>query len=144
MADNNVEGWGGFIIDQMRDKAALTVGSQPNLILIHVGSNDMGFDLDVANAHNRLGALIDWLFASIPDVTIVASTLLPQRDFAIRQRVNVYNSNIPGMIQARQKAGKKITYVDFSSPWFTLADLIADGQVNPSAAEHRFCKLICS
>ena len=43
----------------------------------------MGGDIDVANAHNRLGGLIDYLFNAVPDVTIIASTLLPRMDYTI-------------------------------------------------------------
>ena len=127
MADNQVEGWGGYVIDQLRDKAALTVPSQPNLVLLHVGTNDMIKNLDYTNAHNRLGVLIDYLFDSIPGVTIIASTLLPNGDAGTQTRTNYYNSQIPGMVKTRQNAGRKITYVDFSSGWFSMSDIISDG-----------------
>ena len=130
MADNDVEGWGGAKIDEMYAKAALTIPSQPNIVLLHVGRNDMGSDIDYTNGHNRLGALIDYLFASIPGVTIIASTTLPNKDYGTQQRANYFNSKIPGMINDRQRAGKKVTYVDFSSSWFSLNDLISDGQVS--------------
>ena len=47
-------------------------------MLLHVGTNDMVQDKDVANAPARLTTLIDRLFAAIPGVTIIASTLLPK------------------------------------------------------------------
>nr|OQO21913.1 hypothetical protein B0A51_12497 [Rachicladosporium sp. CCFEE 5018] len=33
------------------------------------------------------------------------------------------NSQIPGVVNARQQAGRKITYADFSSSYFSLADI---------------------
>lgn len=102
---------------------------QPNVVLLHVGSNDMSADLDVANAHSRLARIIDMLFDSIPDVTIIASTLLPRTDPVIQARTAVYNSKIPGMVNEHQTNGKKILYVDFSSSWFSTADL-QDGYVS--------------
>lgn len=37
MADNDVEGWPGYIITQVASKAELSIPSQPNLVLLHVG-----------------------------------------------------------------------------------------------------------
>ncbi|PVH79243.1 carbohydrate esterase family 3 protein [Cadophora sp. DSE1049] len=124
MADNDVEGWPGDIISVVADKAKLTYPQKPNIVLIHVGTNDMIQNNDVANAHVRLGKLIDDTFEAIPGVTIIASTLLPNA--YDQDNVRIYNNNIPAMIRARQSAGKKVTYVDFSSSWFSMAD-IGDG-----------------
>lgn len=123
MADNDVEGWPGETIGQVAERAKVTYPQLPNIVLIHVGTNDMNQNLDVNNAHHRLGKLIDDTFAAIPDVTIIASTLFPRNDAAAQRNVEIYNRNIPGMIYEKQRAGKKVTYVDFSSSWFSLADL---------------------
>ena len=37
MADNDVEGWPGYVITQVASKAELSIPSQPNLVLLHVG-----------------------------------------------------------------------------------------------------------
>ena len=84
----------------------------------------MSLDNDVGNAHLRLAALIDHIFDKVAGVTIIASTLLPRGDGQVMSdRTKIYNDNIPGIIRARQVLGKKITYVDFSSSWFSTADL---------------------
>jgi lysophospholipase L1-like esterase len=127
MVDNDVEGWPGYVITQVAQKAELSIPSQPNVVLLHVGTNDMDLNMDVPNAHIRLGVLIDRLFDAIPGVTVIASTLLPNGVPAVQANVNIYNSNIPGMLKLRQQAGKKLTYVDFSSSWFSTSDLNADG-----------------
>lgn len=126
MVDNDVEGWPGYVIDQVAAKAELSIPSQPNIVLLHVGTNDMTGNVDIGNAHVRLSNLIDRLFDAIPGVTIISSTLLPNGDAAAQPRIAIYNSNIPPMIKAHQSAGKKITYVDFSSSWWSLSD-IQDG-----------------
>lgn len=82
---------------------------------------------DVANAHNRLGILIDRLFATIPGVTIIASTLLPTSVEPARGKI--YNANLPGMVKSRRAAGKKILLVDMSNSFFSLADITSDGYV---------------
>ena len=127
MADNDVEGWPGYVITQVASEAELSIPSQPNLVLLHVGTNDCVQNVDIANAGARLGILIDRLFSTIPDVTIIASTLLPNGNSATQANIQTYNGQIPGVVKARQSAGKKITYVDFSSSWFSLSDIGSDG-----------------
>ena len=127
MADDDCEGWPGYVITQVAAKAELSIPFQPNLVLLHVGTNDAVESVDIENAGSRLGTLIDRLFDAIPGVTIVASTLLPNGNPTTQANIAIYNSQIPGVVQARQAAGQHITYVDFSSPYFGLSDIGSDG-----------------
>lgn len=130
-ADNDFEAWGGFVISEVAAKAENSIKFQPNLVLLHVGTNDMIHNIDVVNAHNRLAILIDRLFATIPGVTILASTLLPTSVEPARGKI--FNANLPAMIKSRQAAGKKILLVDMSSSFFSMADITADG-IHPTDA----------
>lgn len=105
----------------------LDLASKPNLILLHVGTNDMGQNLDYTNAPTRLGALISWIFDHFPGVTVIASTLLPSGNSDTQNRTSYFNSKIPGLIEGLQEAGRNVTYVDFSSSWYSLADIGPDG-----------------
>jgi len=127
MIDNECEAWPGYTIDQVAQKAELSIPSQPNLVLLHVGTNDAVQNLDIQNAGNRLGSLIDRLFDAIPGVTVVASTLLSNANSQTQANVAIYNRKIPDVVQTRQAQGKQIVYVDFSSSYFSLSDLSSDG-----------------
>lgn len=72
MADGQCECYPGEIITEVAEKLKGVWGQKPNLVLIHVGTNDCSSNNDVGNAHNRLGKLIDELFNSIEGVTIIA------------------------------------------------------------------------
>lgn len=123
MLDNDCECYGGNTIDQMSVHADYSIPFQPNLIVMHVGSNDMPGDYMGASA--RYGNLIDKFFASIPNVTIIASTLLPLK--AHQTEANYFNAQLPDVIKARQAIGKKIVLADMSSSFFSYADQV-DGQ----------------
>ena len=127
MIDNECEAWPGYTIDQVAEKAELSIPSQPNLVLLHVGTNDAVQNLDIENAGDRLGSLIDRLFDAIPGVTVVASTLLPNGNSKTQANVEIYNRKIPDVVQMRQADGKQIVYVDFSSSYFSTSDLSSDG-----------------
>lgn len=129
MADNQVEAKGGLLIDGVASMAENSIPSKPNLVIIHVGSNDMTYNnnagYDVSNAHNRLGSLLDRLFDAIPNVTVIASTLLPNSNAPANEKI--FNGNIPAMIKNRQNAGRKLVLADMSSSFFSLSDITSDG-----------------
>jgi lysophospholipase L1-like esterase len=127
MADNECEGWPSYTISQVAQKAGLSIPSKPNLVLLHVGTNDAVQNLDIQHAGDRLGSLIDRLFDAVPGVTIVAFTLLPNANPKTQANVKIYNGAIPEVVRKRQAAGKQIVYVDFSSSTFSLSDLSSDG-----------------
>nr|OQO30444.1 hypothetical protein B0A51_03074 [Rachicladosporium sp. CCFEE 5018] len=62
-------------------------------------------------------------------ITIIASTLLPNRNVVTQAAIAQLNSQIPGVVKTRQQAGRKITYVDFSSSYLSLADIGSDGHI---------------
>lgn len=94
---------------------------------MHVGTNDAIQSYDVADFGTRLGSLIDRLFDANPGVTIIASTILPNANPTTQANVVKLNSQIPGVVQARQGQGHKITYADFSSSYFSIGDIGSDG-----------------
>jgi lysophospholipase L1-like esterase len=49
---------------------------RPNVILINVGSNDIGANIDLDNAGARMKELINYLFTALPYATVVLSTLV--------------------------------------------------------------------
>lgn len=54
----------------------------PNLVLLNVGTNDCLQNIDTANAGSRLKVLIDDIYASIPGVTVIISSVLPNKNTA--------------------------------------------------------------
>ena len=127
MADNECEGWPGYTVAQVATKAELSIPSQPNLVLLRVGTNDAVQNLGIQHAGDRLVNLIDRLFDAVPGVTIVASTLLPNANPKTQANVVIYNGKIPDIVKRRQADGKHIVYIDFSSSNFGLSDLSSDG-----------------
>jgi lysophospholipase L1-like esterase len=136
MVDNECEAWPGYVIDQVATKAESSIAFKPKLILLHVGTNDAVQNLDIQNAGQRLGVLIDRLFDAIPGVTVIASTLLPNANSNTQTNVNIYNRQIPELVRKRQTAGNHIAYVDFSSSLFGLSDL-SDGTHPTDAGYHK-------
>ncbi len=125
MFDPDVEGYNGYRIDQI---AALVneklTTYHPNLITLHIGTNDIGQSYQVSTAPQRLASLIDQILAVDPKITIIVAQLICNATPAIQALTDAYNSKIPAIIAERAKAGKHVSMVSMSA--LTPADL-ADG-----------------
>ena len=131
LGDHDHEGHPGWRIDQID---AHIVGwlttYQPRTILLHIGTNDMIQNYDVANAPTRLGTLLDDITVTDPTADVFVATITPLADQTINVRATTYNNALPGIVSSRIIAGKHIHLVDMQDA-LTTADL-ADG-VHPTA-----------
>lgn len=122
MSDPDNEGHSGYRIDQIaafiNEKLALY---QPNVILLDIGTNDMGQNYQVSTAPARLASLIDQIIAADPTATLLVGQLICNSTPSVQTSINSYNSQLPGIVQARAKAGKHISLVSMSA--LTTADL---------------------
>ncbi|MER5887167.1 FG-GAP-like repeat-containing protein [Streptomyces sp. NPDC001941] len=124
--DNDHEGHSGWTIENIAsitDTAMATY--KPNVVLLHIGTNDMNTNRDPADAPRRLGGLIDRIVNDQPDVAVVVSTLVPARDPVVEGRIAAYNNSIPAVVAERQNAGKHVWMVDMDPVQVSdLADLL--------------------
>lgn len=130
--DNANEGHPGYRIDQI---AANVVGwlttYQPQIVLLHIGTNDVLQNYDVANMPARLGSLIDQITATDPGAMIFVAQILPIGNQAMNAEVQTYNAAIPGIVQAKDAAGEHVQMVNMYDA-VPLSDL-PDG-VHPNDA----------
>ncbi|GAB3957310.1 hypothetical protein GCM10027614_72430 [Micromonospora vulcania] len=102
--------------------------TNPRTVLLHIGTNDVNQNYDLANAPARLSALIDKIRATGPEVELFVATITPETDATREARVQAYNATIPGIVAQK---GSRVHLVDMHAA-LTTADL-ADG-VHPNAA----------
>ena len=84
---------------------------KPNIILLMIGTNDMHYSLDLANAPTRLGQLLDEILTDAPSALLVVATVIPANGTQ-NGLTQTFNTAIPGLIQARASQGKHIIGVD--------------------------------
>ena len=132
LADREHEGHSGWRIDQIHDSIIgwLTT-SQPEVVLLMIGTNDIYQNTDLANAPARLGALIDRIHTARPQTHVVVASIAPFTDPTDDSEARAFNAAIPGLVSARAGQGRPVSFADVYSA-LTPADL-ADG-VHPNAA----------
>jgi lysophospholipase L1-like esterase len=112
---------------------------QPHIVLLMIGTNDAIDNYDMANAPTRLGALIDSIYAQLPDVLIVVAQPIPSRgdaskgdDVALSDRIKTFDDAIPAVVQARADAGKHILVVDMFTPFNPNKTSLLEDQWHPN------------
>jgi lysophospholipase L1-like esterase len=130
LGDRDHEGHSSYFISQIDSNIDTWLASNPRTVLLHIGTNDVAWDVDVAQAPARLGALIDKILAGAPSADVFVATIIPMSDAEDEAKGQTYNAAIPGIVQSK---GNRVHLVDMHSA-LTTADL-ADG-VHPNASGH--------
>ena len=143
MSNNNVEGWPGYRISEVADKAKLSLPEMPNVVLIEAGSrsslstestesrssrlmgvaNDMIQDYMASTAPLRMGNLVDSILEVVPGTMVIVATLIPNAKPSTEARILTFNENLQVVVSNRTREGKKVSLVDMHSDWFSTADL---------------------
>ena len=131
LGDHDHEGHPGWRIDQIDANVVGWLGNtSPRTVLLHIGTNDVLQNRDLANAPARLSALVDKITATVPNADVFVATIIPLANAGQESAARTYNATIPGMVQGKRNAGKRVHLVDMHAA-LTTADLI-DG-VHPTA-----------
>jgi lysophospholipase L1-like esterase len=128
LGDKNHEGHSGWRIDQIDTNINGWMDTyKPKLVLLHIGTNDIGQNYNLSSAPTRLSALIDKICAKLPaGGKLYVAKLVPLN--GQDTNINNFNAQIPGIVQSKVNSGKPVYMVDMSV--VTKADL-ADG-VHPN------------
>ncbi|MFI5843049.1 ricin-type beta-trefoil lectin domain protein [Catenuloplanes sp. NPDC051500] len=131
LGDHDHEGHPGWRIDQIDANITGWLNSTgPRSVLLHIGTNDILQNYNVSGAPNRLSALVDRITAAAPSADVFVATIIPLSNAGQESAARTFNATIPGMVQSKVNAGKRVHLVDMHAALST-ADLI-DG-VHPTA-----------
>ena len=105
------EGHPGWTINQIIEIATSdqALVDEPHIVLLHIGTNDMFYG-PPEGAPERLATLIDQLLAALPNSLLAVSTIIPLPPAA--EDAEAFDAPIPGLVEARARAGAHIIYVD--------------------------------
>jgi lysophospholipase L1-like esterase len=110
-------------------------GGLPNIILLHIGTNDQG-SFSASQMTSDLGGLIDKMIANAPDALLVVAQIIPL-GYGTNDVIKTYNQSIPGLVQTRASAGKHIVLVDMYTG-FTASSMLGSDSIHPNAAGYKF------
>ncbi|PGH00630.1 hypothetical protein AJ79_08146 [Helicocarpus griseus UAMH5409] len=108
--NNHHEGHKGFPIGPIGNTAKPNFDQHPNIVLLMAGTNDIVFQINLADAPNVLGRVIDEIVAGCADAVVLVATLTPLLDEKREGRRRVFNQALEGVVGARRE--KKVLLVD--------------------------------
>ncbi|BCJ62523.1 ricin-type beta-trefoil lectin domain protein [Micromonospora endophytica] len=132
LGDRDHQGHPGWRIDQIDANIVGWLNTQrPKTVLLHIGTNDILQNYNVSTAPNRLSSLIDRITTTAPDAEVFVAQIITLTNTNQAAAVRTFNAAIPGIVQSKVNAGKRVHLVNMHSA-LTTADLI-DG-IHPTAA----------
>jgi lysophospholipase L1-like esterase len=127
-SDLDNEGHPGWRIDQISANIVTWLAIyQPQIILLHIGTNDILQNYDVADAPIRLSRLIHQITTTLPSATLLVAQIIPINTSSNSQ-VQTYNSAIPGIVQM---AGSNVHMVDM---YDAVSPTLLPDNIHPSDA----------
>jgi lysophospholipase L1-like esterase len=124
LADQDHEGHGGWRIDQLDANMTGWLASlaDPDVVLMHIGTNDFGQDVDTPNAINRLDTLILKIATLRPYAHIIVTNLMERGEPANSKIVSEFNPYVQARVDAHAAAGRRVTFLDMRAA-VPLADM---------------------
>ncbi|KAI0005679.1 SGNH hydrolase-type esterase domain-containing protein [Xylariaceae sp. FL0662B] len=111
--DNYVEAYPGARIDQVHAMSTKIVPTvQPNLFILHVGTNDCLQHFDTGKLGRRMGALVNYLLETSPDATVIMSTLVTNRVPGAERCIRAANVQIRKLASTLQREGKRVVLAE--------------------------------
>lgn len=107
------EGHSGWRIDQISAHVVSWLKTyQPQIILLHIGTNDLRQGDSVSTALERLSHLIDQITTTLPNAVLVVAQVTPQPQPSINTNIIAYNNAIPALVNQKVAQGKRVECVD--------------------------------
>ncbi|KAG9238982.1 hypothetical protein BJ875DRAFT_415175 [Amylocarpus encephaloides] len=128
MEDNQHEGHRGETISQISASSSEGIHAGVNLVLLHAGTNDANLGIDIEHAAQRLKKLMEKIWKYNPTAVILVCQIIPSSTHEIQERIELFNSLIPGVVQTFIAAKKRVVMVKMNEA-VDVADL--DDNLHP-------------
>ena len=77
------EGWEGYTVREVHEKAKTQYRMIPNVVLINAGTNDCRLGIEPGTQPDRMRDMVRDILDNVPEVTIILSGLVPHKDDTI-------------------------------------------------------------
>lgn len=134
LPDRQHQGHSGWRIDEVeRQVVGWLQQTQPEIVLLIIGTNDVVQGYALEEAPQRLNALLDDIFQVRPQASIFLGSIPPIDEATLDARVRAYNQAMADLVEIRQSRGDRLYFVDLYAG-LTTEDL-ADG-IHPNRQGH--------
>ncbi|KAI4639252.1 hypothetical protein J4E93_009431 [Alternaria ventricosa] len=118
MPNNDNEGHPGATISELQGLMKAGLQMRPNVILLHIGTNDMArpetAEENWADAPKRLAALLDDVLDVCPDAAVLVAKIIQGADTQANDNIKTFNDAVPAVVKKKLDQGFKVAVVDHS------------------------------
>ncbi|KAE8149093.1 SGNH hydrolase-type esterase domain-containing protein [Aspergillus avenaceus] len=111
MLDNDHEGHSGEYLAGIRDSIQLSIRAQPNVVLVHAGTNNMDKEVQLPIAHDLIEEIIDLLFQGSPDTAVLVAPVIWANDDRMNNNTEAFNKKLARIVEQKQNEEKHILSV---------------------------------
>jgi len=118
MYNNDNEGHAGATISQLQAAMKAGLEMRPNVILLHIGTNDLArpetTEEKWRDAPRRLGGLLDEIVKICPDAVILVAKIIQAQNTQTRANIQTFNDAVPKVVETWVEKGFKVAVADLS------------------------------
>ncbi|MEU7817192.1 SGNH/GDSL hydrolase family protein [Pseudonocardia sp. NPDC049154] len=115
MADPDNEGHSGWTLEKMIPQVGAWVAeADPDVVLLHMGTNDVNSGTKGAVAARRLDALLDRVFAAAPQTHVIVAGIWAPLPTRVTERTALARLT-PDVVARHRALGHSVEFVDTSS-----------------------------
>lgn len=113
LGDRDHEGHSGWRIGDLDASVVSYLRSHmPDVVLLHIGTNDINGNHEVDTAGARLSQLVDKIFATAAGVDVFLATIIPHRDPPRDGQFRAYNGDVRAVVSAQRGRGRSVHLVE--------------------------------
>lgn len=118
MDNNENEGHPGSTISQLQGAMRAGLQLRPNLVLLHVGTNDLARPESTQerwlDAPKRLARLLDDVLDACPDAVVLVAKTIQAEKTQTMENIKIFNDAVPTVVKKKLEQGFKLAVVDHS------------------------------
>jgi len=111
--DTDHEGHWGWRADQVLGRIdQWTAQATPDVVLIHLGTNDIGGGQDIDETVDEIDQIIERLRTHNPDVHVLLAAIIPVAHYAATIRIEEFNEGLAELAKAKDTPTLRVVLVD--------------------------------
>ncbi len=110
-------------------------GGMPNIVLLHIGTNDSG-SFSATQMTSDLKGLLDKIVTNAPDALLVVAQIIPL-GYGTNDVIKAYNQAIPGLVQQLVTDNKHVVLVDMYTG-FAPSTMLGSDSIHPNTTGYKF------
>jgi lysophospholipase L1-like esterase len=106
-------------------------GSDPSIILLMIGTNDIAGGYETSTAPDRLSGLISMISNRTtglkPNAQLIVAEIVPTENTSTNAQIEIYNAGVASVVAGHRALGENVSLVDMYSALNYSTDISSDG-----------------